>query len=201
MIIDKIPLGDGNLNVTEDKITYYHGNTHQSMERKCIGTISHKQMTFMKNHNFTYSLRFVFFGCIAFAVNMFFGATWLFMLGIAFMGYGFLAFLLGNFLGLLGYNDLEQMFFKPIYGIKGYQVTINNTCGGKQIIFNIYNNELNKKSRIEKYKLDPNADTQKPLETPESNNLSEIEKISELYQKGILTEEEFIQKKKQLLNI
>ena len=201
MIIDEIQLGDGNLSVTKDLITYYYGNTHQSMERKCIGSISHIQMTFMNKNNLIYSIRFVFFSAIVFAVNLFIGNMWLLAVGFILLGYGFLALTLGSIFGLMGYHDLEQMFFKPFFGIKGYQITITNTCGGKQIIFNIYDNELGKKARIEKFRLDSNAEIQKPLEKPDTNNLSDIEKISELYQKGILTEEEFIQKKKQLLNI
>lgn len=200
MINRKINLGDGHIVVTESKITHYLGSTHQSMNRDCIGLITSQPKVFMRKTTFHYSLRFMFFGAVICFISLFIDSLFLKIIGLVIGGYGFLALNIGAALGVMGFPKSELMLFKPLFGIKGHELAINNTCGGNRIIFNIYNNELNKKSLIQSYKTNP-IETKTLSDSTPNDSLNEIEKISELFLKGILTEEEFIQKKKQLLNI
>lgn len=204
IVVRKINFGNGYINVTDDKIAYYLGNNHQIMDRICLGTVKSVKKTFLLKDSWTYSLRLVFYGLILIVlgtitiglVNPNLG-VFISCSGLAVGLYGFIAHFMFIFSTMIGSEKPSSFMIKIIFGIKGYEVTIYNTGGGKNIIFNIHESDKNKVNSIIQYKLDKNPIPQENI----NSDLSDIEKLSDLYQKGILSEEEFSLKKKQLLNI
>ncbi|MCW1148037.1 SHOCT domain-containing protein [Flavobacterium lacisediminis] len=197
MVIRKISFSNGYINITEDKISYYNGNQHQTIERKCIGTIKTIEKTFLQKDSFTYSLRLIFFSLVVFALALITSIGFLTYLGLFICAYGFIALFVNVFFGLIGYRDASNFLIRVIFGIRGYEVTIHNNCGAKNIIFNIDKSDKNKINSIDQYRISAN---EKPvIET--ALNLNELEKLAELLKKGIITEEEFNIKKKQILGL
>ncbi|VXB18730.1 hypothetical protein FLAVO9AF_120024 [Flavobacterium sp. 9AF] len=196
MVVRKINFGNGYINVTEDTVSYYLGNSHQSIDRKCIGTIKSNKKTFLLKNSWTYSLRIVFFGVIALIFSLITSISFLTYVGIAICVYGFLAYLIFILFSMLGMHQISNFLIEIIFGVRGYEVMIENTCGGKNILFNIHKEDKNKVNSIEQYRLDKTI-----IEDKKDNPLEELEKLSELFNKGILTEEEFNAKKKILLNL
>lgn len=118
------------------------------------------------------------------------------LMGISFLG--FMVFCVDLMLELGISNNIINNFFSN----KGYYVTIGNKSGNNiELIAQLDDLELIKELESKIYELKKSAvknDT--PVIQPNSN-LDELKKLSELLNAGIITQTEFEQKKKQLLEL
>ena len=133
---------------------------------------------------------------------MFYAAIILFIIAVL----AFFALILDSFLEFHLYERLVMNYFAN----RGYAVTVGNKSGNN-IVFFALENELNKVKKMEGAinDLKIHLETKQTQQvTPIANNqnntsdamLDNLKKLGELYQTGILTKEEFEQKKTELLN-
>lgn len=195
----KIPFASGIIEVTDTKISF-HSNIKglkqfQSMERFNMGHINSGQYTYLGVMPIQLALRTLLFGIVLAVIAIAANIQIFSVIGVSAIVFGLVVFNLDlwvdGFLGTkFGYN-LCAYFFAG----KGHKITIQNNSGGEHIVFYVSLDQLNEAMKLESYR------TQKPSNNIASNGIHDLEKISELYQKGILTQEEFTQKKRQLLNL
>jgi len=122
-------------------------------------------------------------------------------IGCAIMGLAFVFFLvmvIDLFLELGITNNIINNFFSN----KGYHVTIGNKSGNNiEIVALIEDLELIKELETKIYELKKSAIKKDAPVIQSSSNLDELKKLSELLNSGIITQTEFEQKKKQLLEL
>ena len=120
--------------------------------------------------------------------------------GIILMGLAFVFFLItviDSFLELGITNNIINNFFSN----KGYHVTIGSKSGNNiEIIALIEDLELIKELETNIYELKKSV-VKNDAPIMQSSNLDELKKLSELLNSGIITQTEFEQKKKQLLEL
>jgi len=112
--------------------------------------------------------------------------------------------LLGSFMlfdGLMGINIVESVL-TIIFGVDAYRIVVQDVFGGNNFIFLISANEVSKVPKFEDYKLEKrhkieNAD----ITHNNKNSYDDIEKLANLRDKGIISQTEFDQKKRQILGI
>lgn len=135
---------------------------------------------------------------IAISSNVFF----LLYLGMAVFFFGaFLVFSVIWLDGLLGLNVAKPILFS-IFGKDAMRIVVQNIYGGNNLQFFILPDEKSKIPKFEDYKLDKiyNVDNVKNSDIGK-NNIDDIEKLATLKDKGILSQEEFDLKKKQILGL
>ena len=129
-----------------------------------------------------------------------------FYLGILILIFGIVALVFTVIEAMLEGNISRQLIAK-FYAHKGYAITIGNKSGNNiQFVADL--NELSKIKEVEK-QLDElkqhlfKVESAKPQQTTviqnESSNLDELKKLGELLEAKVITQEEFDQKKKELL--
>lgn len=122
-------------------------------------------------------------------------------IGCAIMGLAFVFFLvmvIDSFLELGFTNNIINNFFSN----KGYHVTIGSKSGNNiEIIAQMDDLELIKELESKIYELKKSAVKNDAPVIQSSSNLDELKKLSELLNAGVITQIEFEQKKKQLLEL
>lgn len=118
------------------------------------------------------------------------------IMGISFLGFALFCIDLMLELGIT--NNLISNFFSN----KGYHVTIGNKSGNNiEIIAQLDDLELIKELETKIYELKKSAVKNDAPVIQSSSNLDELKKLSELLNAGVITQTEFEQKKKQLLEL
>lgn len=197
-----IPFASGSIEVTDDKISFRSVvkdiKQFQSMERHNMGHVNSEQYTYLGIMPIQLALRSLLFGVVLAVIAIAANIQFFSVIGVAAIVFGLVTFNLDlwvdSFLGTrFGYR-LCAYFFAS----KGHKITIQNNSGGEHILFYVALDQLDEAMKLESYRIKekPAANSPSPI-----GGIHDLEKISELYQKGILTEEEFTQKKKQLLNL
>lgn len=119
------------------------------------------------------------------------------LMGISFLG--FIMFCIDLMLELGITNNIINSFFSN----KGYYVTIGNKSGNNiEIIAQLDDLELIKELESKIYELKKSAvRNDAPIVQAQISNLDELKKLSELLKDGIIEQDEFDKKKKQLLEL
>ena len=127
--------------------------------------------------------------------------------GLAYLGFALLFFGAALLLcviwvdALLGIKVAEPILL-AIYGVNVIRVVVQNIYGGNNLQFFVGIDEELKIPDFETYKTEKIYVTQslKPADT-KSSSFDDIEKLAELRDKGVLSQEEFESKKKQILGL
>ena len=92
-----------------------------------------------------------------------------------------------------------------MFGENGYEVVIQNNSGNNNLIFYISKSELDEVKKLNSLLDEVKQSNSGAIESKEtvsnSQDISSLEKLAELRDKGILTEDEFQKKKAQMLGI
>lgn len=187
----------GNVEITDKKISFYSTTKNlknlQSMERYDMGNINSENFSYLGILPIQIALRSLFLGVIFAVLSIIIGVEAISILGVVMIIFGLITFNLDLWVdGLMG-TKFAYRLCSYLFAGKGYKITIQNNTGGEHIVFYIALDQLSQALNIESCRL-----KEKP--TTQAIGINDLEKISELFQKGILTEEEFNLKKKQILN-
>jgi len=193
------------IETTKDKVTATDPNYNNSIQIADLGNLSYvehteQRMSFVGvlSRMFVIGLLLLIFSKMIFSkINLESQATYF---GIILMGLAFVFFLItviDSFLELGITNNIINNFFSN----KGYHVTIGSKSGNNiEIIALIEDLELIKELESKIYELKKSA-VKNDAPVQPSSNLDELKKLSELLNSGIITQTEFEQKKKQLLEL
>lgn len=200
MAIKTFEFASGIIEVTDEKITFRSTirdlGQFQSMERYNMGYINTEEFSYLGIRPVQVALRSILFGIITAIIAVIADSEVFSAVGVVMIIFGFLLFNMtlwvDGFLGTrFGYRLCTYLF-----GSKLHKITIQNNSGGEHILFYVALEQLDEAKKLEVYKI-----KEKPAVQARNSSIDDLEKISELYKKGILTEDEFTQKKKQLLNL
>jgi hypothetical protein len=193
------------IETTKDKVTATDPNYNNSIQIADLGNFSYvehteQRMSFvgLLSRMFVIGLLLLIFSKIIFSkINLESQATYF---GIILMGLAFVFFLItviDSFLELGITNNIINNFFSN----KGYHVTIGSKSGNNiEIIAQLDDLELIKELESKIYELKKSA-VKNNAPVIQSSNLDELKKLSELLNAGVITQNEFEQKKKQLLEL
>ncbi|MCK6608460.1 MAG: SHOCT domain-containing protein [Flavobacterium sp.] len=193
------------IETTKDKVTATDPNYNSSIQIADLGNLSYvehteQRMSFVGvlSRMFVIGLLLLIFSKMIFSkINLESQATYF---GIILMGLAFVFFLItviDSFLELGITNNIINNFFSN----KGYHVTIGSKSGNNiEIIALIEDLELIKELETNIYELKKSV-VKNDAPIMQSSNLDELKKLSELLNSGIITQTEFEQKKKQLLEL
>lgn len=205
-----IEFSTGKLIITEKNISFHQniGNPHNvnTIGRENIGHTDLQDMRLLTKVDFVYCFQTAAIGLILSIVGLIIGISsnfyFILYLGLGLIFFG--AFLLFSVLwldGLLGLNVARPILLS-IFGIDAIRIVVQNIYGGNNLQFFILPDEKSKIPKFEDYKRDKIYSVEN-VNDPQSgkNNIDDIEKLAVLRDKGILSQEEFDLKKKQILGI
>lgn len=205
-----ISFSTGNLIINEKNISFHlnggNANNVNTIGRENIGHLDKQPMRLLPKVDVVYCFQTAVIGVILAIVGLILGVSTnfyiIFYVGIALIFFG--AFLLFSVLwldGLLGLNVAKPILLS-LYGVDAVRVVVQNIYGGNNLQFFIRLDEQSKIPKFEDYKLEKiyNVENIKSPETGK-NNIDDIEKLAALRDKGIISQEEFDLKKKQILGI
>jgi len=200
MAIKTYEFASGKIEVTDEKITFRSTirdlTQFQSMERYNMGYVNSEQFSYLSIMPIQIALRSILFGVITAIIAVIANSEVFSAVGVVMIIFGFLLFNVDLWVdGLMG-TKFGYRLCSYIFGSKFHKITIQNNSGGDHILFYVALDELDEAKKLETYKI-----KDRPAVQVKSSSIDDLEKISELYKKGILTEDEFTQKKKQLLNL
>jgi hypothetical protein len=191
---------------TKDKITATAQNSSKTIQSSDLDNFSYREhteqrMTFVGvlSRMFVIGLLLVILNKVLF--SKFQLESQAIFLGCTLMGLAFILFLItviDSFLELGITNNIINNFFSN----RGYYVTIGNKSGNN-IEFITEHSELEILKELESkiYELKKSAVKNDVPVIQSNSNLDELKKLSELLNAGIITQTEFEQKKKQLLEL
>lgn len=193
------------IETTKDKVTATDPNYNNSIQTADLGNLSYVEHTEQRisfvgvlSRMFVIGLLLLIFSKMIFSkINLESQATYF---GIILMGLAFVFFLItviDSFLELGITNNIINNFFSN----KGYHVTIGSKSGNNiEIIAQLDDLELIKELETNINELKKSV-VKNDAPIMQSSNLDELKKLSELLNSGIITQTEFEQKKKQLLEL
>lgn len=205
-----ISFSTGNLIINEKNISFHlnggNANNVNTIGRENIGHLDKQPMRLLPKADFVYCFQTAVIGVILAIVGLIFGISTNFYIilyvGIALIFFGgFLLFAMLWLDGLLGLSVAKPILLS-LYGVDAVRVVVQNIYGGNNLQFFVRLDEQSKIPKFEDYKLEKvyNVENVKNSETGK-NNIDDIEKLAALRDKGILSQEEFDLKKKQILGI
>ena len=205
-----ISFSTGNLIINDKNISFHlkGGNVKNvnTIGRENIGHQDKQPMRLLPKSEFVYIFRNAIIGIVVVVVGFIIAVSSQFFLFV-YLGLGFLFFAFFLYFAwmwldsILGLNIAKPIMLS-LYGVNAIRVVVQNIYGGNNLQFFLRLDEESKIPNFEDYKLDKiyNVDNVKKSDTVK-NNLDDIEKIAALRDKGILTQEEFDLKKKQILGL
>lgn len=208
----QIAFTTGILNVSEDKISFASKVSdipnNQTLKRSLIGGITNQSFVYLPRMTFQYGFRFGFGGLLAVIISALFYNTLPSFLSFVLQYGGILSLIFGLGLiiidvaidGLFGTN-IALSILQSMFGVKGQLITISNANGGKGIEFCIPQNELSRTTQIESLKIEEQLTQNQTVIIEKKSDFGDLEKLAELKEKGIITEEEFNKKKADLLGL
>ncbi len=187
------------------KVNSYNKSNTQAINRKDIGTFSSEYIIQLANV-FTYSLRFFLTGFVLIIFSIIISVIGYELISDIFTVISYIIFGLSVILWLISVLDamigsrIGYNLLSPFFGSKGNRIIVKNTNSVNALEFLIGGDEVKKfKEFIEEAKVVSSDTTSNSNNT--TNNLDELEKLANLRDKGIITEEEFSTKKKSILNL
>lgn len=205
-----ISFSTGSLIINDNNISFHSNgrniNNVNTIGRENIGHQDKQPMRLLPKDEIVYVFRNAIIGIIVVIVGFIIAVSSQFFLfvyiGLGFLFFAFFLYFAWMWLdSILGLNVAKPIMLS-LYGVNAVRVVVQNIYGGNNLQFFVRLDEESKIPKFEDYKLDKiyNVDNVKKSDTGK-NNLDDIEKIAALRDKGILTQEEFDLKKKQILGL
>jgi hypothetical protein len=205
-----IEFSTGKLIINETNISFHQNrgnvNNVNTIARENIGHMNKQSMRLLPHSEFVYIFRMAILGVALIIIGFIVGIktdTYLIVyLGIASIIFaGLLMFSWLWLDSLLGLKVAEPILLS-LFGVDAFRIVVQNIFGGNNLIFLIRDDEISKIPKFEDYKLEKIHKVEN-IKSPDNtvNNIDDIEKLANLRDKGILSQEEFDLKKKQILGI
>ena len=200
-----ISFSTGNLIINDNNISFQlnFGSVHEvnTIGRENIGHIETQEMRVLPKVDIVYCFRMALFGIIIIIIGAIV-TDFIFYIGVILTL--FAAFLLfGSFWldGLLGLNVVKSILL-AIFGVDAVRVVVQNIYGGNNLHFFVLRDEKKKIPKFEDYKLEKihKVENIRNIDST-ANNIDDIEKLANLRDKGIISQEEFDLKKRKILGI
>jgi hypothetical protein len=206
-----ITFSTGKLIINETNISFHsylaRVNNVNTISRENIGHQDKQKMRLLPKQEFVYIFRCFIIGTILSIVGFIFGlySEYFIVLYIGLLFIFFACFLyfswfwLDTMLGL----KIGKPIFLSLFGVDAVRVVVQNIYGGNNLQFLVRQEEQSKIPKFESFKKEKvySVENVSNIETNKNGNLDDLEKIAELLKKGILTQDEFDLKKKQILGI
>lgn len=178
-----------------------------TINRENIGHQEKQKMRLLPKQEFVYIFRCFIIGTILSIVGFVFGlySEHFIVLYIGLLFILFACFLYFSWFWLdtmLGLNVAKPIFLS-LYGVDAVRVVVQNIYGGNNLQFLVRSDEQSKIPKFESLKKEKVYSVENVVntETNQKSNLDDIERLAELLKKGILTQNEFELKKKQILGL
>ncbi len=201
----------GRLVISETNISFHNNlvnlNNVNTINRENIGHQEKQKMRLLPKQEFVYIFRCFIIGTILSIVGFVFGlySEHFIVLYIGLLFILFACFLYFSWFWLdtmLGLNVAKPIFLS-LYGVDAVRVVVQNIYGGNNLQFLVRSDEQYKIPKFESFKKEKVYSVENVVntETNQKSNLDDIERLAELLKKGILTQNEFELKKKQILGL
>jgi hypothetical protein len=204
-----IRFSTGKLIINDTNISFHQerGNVNDvnTISRDNIGHMDKQAMRLLPKAEFVYIFRIALIGIalivLGFIVGV--GNNNYKMMYLGFVAIAFASFLMFCYYwidGLFGVEITQSILLK-FHGVDAYRIVVQNIFGGTNLMFLIRDEEVSKLPKLENYKMDKIHKVENVVnQNVNTNSLDDLKKLGDLYQGGILTKEEFEQKKTELLN-
>jgi hypothetical protein len=204
---EKLIFSTGTLNIEDKSVTFHHNKVildkANSISRENIGHTDIQLLRILPFVEFVYFFRLAIIGVALAIIGVIIGfkidSLFLFYLGIGFIFFAaallFTWLWIDNLLGL----KIASPILLGLFGVDACRVIVQNIYGENNLDFFIRADEKDKLPKFEIYKIEKI----KQVENIQfnSNPLDDIQKLSDLRDKNIITNEEFELKKKQILGL
>lgn len=201
----------GRLIINDSNISFHSNlvrvNNVNTISRENIGHQDKQKMRLLPKQEFVYIFRNFIIGVVVSIVGFMFGLYYnyfvLLYIGLAlifFAGFLFFSWMwLDTMLGL----NIARPIFLSLYGVDAIRVVVQNIYGGNNLQFLVRQDEQSKIPKFETFKIEKIYSVENVMdsELKEKHNLDNIERLADLLSKGILTQNEFEIKKKQILDL
>jgi hypothetical protein len=206
-----ITFSTGRLIINEKNISFHSNlvrvNNVNTIGRENIGHQDKQKMRLLPKQEFVYIFRCFIIGTILSIVGFVFGLYSehfvVLYIGLLFIFFAcflyFSWFWLDTMLGL----KIGKPIFLSLFGVDAVRVVVQNIYGGNNLQFLVRQDEQSKIPKFETFKLEKiySVENITKSETNEKGNLDDLERLAELLKKGIVTQDEFDLKKKQILGL
>ena len=204
---EKLIFSTGTLNIEDKSVTFHHNKVildkANSISRENIGHTDIQLLRILPFVEFVYFFRLAIIGVALAIIGVILGAKidslFLFYIGIGFIFFAaallFTWLWIDNLLGL----KIASPILLGLFGVDACRVIVQNIYGENNLDFFVRADEKDKLPKFEIYKIEKI----KQIENIQfnSNPLDDIQKLSDLRDKNIITNEEFELKKKQILGL
>ena len=210
MVNKTIIFSTGNLIVNDKNISFHlkSGNINNvnTIGRENIGHQDQQRMRILPKAEFVYIFQNLIIGFILGVVGLIIGISSQFFI-VLYFGLGFVFF--AGFLYfawmwldmMLGLNVAKPILLS-LYGVDTIRVIVQNIYGGNNLQFFVRLEEESRIPKFEDYKLEKIYNVENINNSiVGKNNIDDLEKLATLKDKGILSQEEFDLKKKQILGL
>lgn len=206
-----ITFSTGKLIINETNISFHsylaRVNNVNTINRENIGHQDKQKMRLLPKQEFVYIFRNFIIGLIVSVVGFIFGlySDYFILLYIGLALIFFAGFLFFSWMWLdtmLGLN-IARPIFLSLYGVDAVRVVVQNIYGGNNLQFLVRLEEQSKIPKFESFKTEKiySVENVATSEIGKNGNFEDLEKLADLLKKGIVTQEEFELKKKQILGI
>ncbi len=204
---EKLIFSTGTLNIEDKSVTFHHNKVildkANSINRENIGHTDIQLLRILPFVEFVYFFRLAIIGVALAIIGVILGvkidSLFLFYIGIGFIFFAaallFTWLWIDNLLGL----KIASPILLGLFGVDACRVIVQNIYGENNLDFFVRADEKDKLPKFEIYKIEKIKQVENiPFN---SNPLDDIQKLSDLRDKNIITNEEFELKKKQILGL
>ena len=203
----KIIFSTGTLNIENKSVTFHHNkvilNKANTISRENIGHTDIQLLRILPFVEFVYFFRLAIIGVLFAIIGVILGVKtdsyFLFYIGIGFIFFAaallFTWLWIDNLLGL----KIASPILLGLFGVDACRVIVQNIYGENNLDFFVRADEKDKLPKFEIYKIQKIK--QEENIQFNSNPLDDIQKLSDLRDRNIITNEEFEIKKKQILGL
>ena len=204
---EKLIFSTGTLNIEDKSVTFHHNKVildkANSISRENIGHTDIQLLSILPFVEFVYFFRLAIIGVAPAIIGVILGAKidslFLFYIGIGFIFFAaallFTWLWIDNLLGL----KIASPILLGLFGVDACRVIVQNIYGENNLDFFVRADEKDKLPKFEIYKIQKIK--QEENIQFNSNPLDDIQKLSDLRDRNIITNEEFEIKKKQILGL
>lgn len=205
-----ISFSTGNLIINDNNISFQlnFGSAHEvnTIGRENIGHTEIQDMRVLPKVDIVYCFRMAAISAILFIAGIFvvfFTKSFL----LVYLSGFFMLFALLIYFGVIWLDGIFGLnIAKPIlisiFGVDAVRVVVQNIYGGNNLHFFVLRDEKRKIPKFENYKLEKihKVENIRNIDST-ANNIDDIEKLANLRDKGIISQEEFDLKKRKILGI
>lgn len=201
----------GRLIINDSNVSFHSNlvrvNNVNTISRENIGHQDKQKMRLLPKQEFVYIFRCFIIGTILSIVGFIFGlySEYFIVLYIGLLFIFFACFLYFSWFWLdimLGLK-IGKPILLSLFGVDAVRVVVQNIYGGNNLQFLVRQDEQSKIPKFETFKIEKiySVENITKTETNEKGNLDDLERLAELLKKGIVNQEEFDLKKKQILGL